>query len=170
MIDGVRDLRARVAASRRLTRLDLRVSVESMQLMSNADPANELEAKFSLLYEAAVAWIEGHVTPAAFEAEAVRDPRYRSVMALTRITPSPEVAQHEALIEAAFEDGSVEHLHVEHARGTPARPLTDRDLMEKFVAALALGGLPEGASLGERILTEPNMPVSRLMEHVTEPS
>ncbi len=170
MIDGVRDLRARVAASPRLTRLDLRVSVESMQLMSNADPANELEAKFSLRYEAAVAWIEGHVTPAAFEPEAVRDPRYRSVMALTRITPSPEVAQHEAFIEAAFEDGSVEHLHVEHARGTPARPLTDRDLMEKFVAALALGGLPEGASLGERILTEPNMPVSRLMEHVTEPA
>ena len=77
MIDAVRDLRARVGAARPLARLDLRLSTKSMQLMGNADPGNELEAKFSLVYEAAVAWIDGHVTPAAFEPEAVRDPRYR---------------------------------------------------------------------------------------------
>jgi hypothetical protein len=88
-------------------------------------------------------------------------------MALTRITPSADVAQHEAVVQAEFEDGSVEHLHVEHARGTPARPLTDRDLIEKFVAALALGGMPEAESLGARILAEPNMPLSKLMDHLT---
>jgi 2-methylcitrate dehydratase PrpD len=168
MIDGVRDMRTRVDASRRLTRLDLRVSAESMQLMGNADPTNELEAKFSLLYEAAVAWIDGHVTPAAFEAEAVGDERYRSIMALTRITSSSDVAQHEAFVEAAFADGSVERLHVEHARGTPARPLTDRDLMEKFVAALALGGIEDGAGLGDLILAGRSVPVSMLMDRLSD--
>jgi 2-methylcitrate dehydratase PrpD len=167
MIDAVRDLRARVEASRRLRRLDLRVSMESMQLMGNADPTNELEAKFSLGYEAAVAWIDGHVTPAAFEPEAVRNSRYRSTMALTRITASSDVAQHEASLEAEFEDGSVERLHVEHARGTPARPLTDRDLMEKFSASLRLGGLEDGTALGELILTQRSVPVSALMDRLS---
>jgi 2-methylcitrate dehydratase PrpD len=166
MIDAVRDLHARVGEGRRLTRLDLQVSVESMQLMGNADPTNELEAKFSLLYEAAVAWIDGHVTPAAFEPEAVRDQRYRSVMALTRIAASPEVAQHEAFVEAEFADRSVERLHVEHARGTPARPLTDQDLMEKFIAALALGGIENGAELGKLILAAPALRISKLMDHL----
>jgi 2-methylcitrate dehydratase PrpD len=167
MIDAVRDLRARVGEGRRLTRLDLRVSQESTQLMGNADPTNELEAKFSLLYDAAVAWTDGHVTPAAFEPEAVRDPRYRAVMALARINSSSEVAQHEAFVEAEFTDGSVERLHVEHARGTPARPLTDEDLMEKFVAALALGGIQEGAELGKIILKEPAVRISTLMDRLS---
>ena len=167
MIDAVRDLRARVGAARPLARLDLRLSTESMQLMGNADPGNELEAKFSLVYEAAVAWIDGHVTPAAFEPEAVRDPRYRSVMALTRIVSSPEVAQHEAFVEAAFADGAVERLHVAHARGTPARPLTDGDLLEKFVAALTLGGIAGGEQLGTMILSEPRVPIATLMDRLS---
>jgi 2-methylcitrate dehydratase PrpD len=167
MIDAVRDLRARVEASLRLRRLDLRVSEESMQLMGNVDPSNELEAKFSLVYEAAVAWVDGHVTPAAFEVEAVCDARYRSVMALTRIAASSDVAQHEAFVEAEFEDGAVERLHVDHARGTPARPLTDRDLMEKFLAALELGCLKGGAELGELILTQRGVPISALMDRLS---
>ena len=167
MIDAVRDLRARIGAARPLARLDLRLSTESTQLMGNADPGNELEAKFSLVYEAAVAWIDGHVTPAAFEPEAVRDPRYRSVMALTRIVSSPEVAQHEAFVEAAFADGAVERLHVAHARGTPARPLTDGDLLEKFVAALTLGGIAGGEQLGTMILSEPRVPIATLMDRLS---
>ena len=166
MIDAVRDLRARAGEGRDLTRLDLRVSKESMQLMGNADPTNELEAKFSLLYDAAVAWMDGHVTPAAFEAEAVRDARYRTVMALTRITASSEVAQHEAFVEAEFADGSGEALHVEHARGTPARPLTDQDLIEKFVAAVALGGIENATELGELILMHPAVRISTLLDHL----
>jgi hypothetical protein len=89
------------------------------------------------------------------------------VMALTRIAPSADVAQHEAFVDAEFDDGSVERLHVEHARGTPARPLTDRDLMDKFVAALTLGGMADGANLGTRILTEPNLPISTIMDFLT---
>ncbi len=116
-----------------------------------------------------MAWIDGHVTPAAFEPAAVRDPRYRSVMALTRIVSSPEVAQHEAFVEAAFADGAVERLHVAHARGTPARPLTDGDLLEKFVAALTLGGIAGGEQLGTMILSEPRVPIATLMDRA-EPS
>jgi 2-methylcitrate dehydratase PrpD len=98
-IDAVRDLREKAGAGAGLTNLRVRVSPESMQLMGKTNPTNELEAKFSLLYDAAVAWVEGNVSPAAFEDDTVNDPRYRAVMDVTRIDVSDTVAQHEAFAE-----------------------------------------------------------------------
>ncbi len=166
MIDAVRDLRAKVGGPLKLKRLDLKVSPESTHLMGNPDPTNELEAKFSLLYEAAVAWVDGHVTPAAFEAEAVRDPRYRTVMAVTTITSVNGVAQHEAFAEAEFEGGRVETMHVAHARGTQARPMTDADLLEKFNAAFELGGYKEAAAVADLVMTGAKQPVGALFERL----
>jgi 2-methylcitrate dehydratase PrpD len=164
-IDAVRDLKVKTGSAAALKRLSLRVSPESMHLMGNPDPMNELEAKFSLLYEAAVAWVEGHVTPAAFEDEAVRDLRYRAVMALTEITTSEAIAQEEAFAEATFEDGSSDEVHVTHARGTQARPLSDQDLREKFDAALALGGIGDCDALADLIMAG-DAPVGRLIDRL----
>jgi 2-methylcitrate dehydratase PrpD len=166
MIDAVRDLRAKVGGPAKLRRLDLKVSPESTHLMGNPDPTNELEAKFSLLYEAAVAWVDGHVTPAAFEEEAVRDPRYRTIMAVTKIESVKGVAQHEAFAEAEFEDGRIEKLHVAHARGTQARPMTDADLLEKFTAAFELGGYRNAASIADLVMTGGKQPVGALYEQL----
>jgi 2-methylcitrate dehydratase PrpD len=163
MIDAVRDLRAKVGPAAKLKKLKLRVSPESTHLMGNPNPTNELEAKFSLLYDAAVAWVEGHVTPAAFEEEAIADPRYRTVMALTDIVTSKEVAQDEAFADAEFADGTSASLHVRHARGTLVRPLTDQDLREKFDAALVLGGVRDGSALAKLIM-EGDAPVGRLVD------
>jgi 2-methylcitrate dehydratase PrpD len=163
MIDAVRNLRAKVGPDAKLKSMRLRVSPESTHLMGNPNPTNELEAKFSLLYDAAVAWVEGHVTPAAFEEEAIADPRYRAVMALTEIVTSREVAQDEAFADAEFADGTSAGLHVPHARGTLVRPLTDQDLREKFDAALALGGIRDGSALAKLIM-EGDAPVGRLID------
>ena len=165
MIDAVRDLRTQVGANAKLKRLKLRVSPESTHLMGNPNPSNELEAKFSLLYDAAVAWVEGHVTPAAFEEAAIADPRYRAVMALTEIITSKEVAQDEAFADAEFADGTSASLHVPHARGTLVRPLTDQDLREKFDAVLALGGIRDGSALAKLIM-EGDGPVGALIDRL----
>ena len=165
MIDAVRDLRVKAKPAATLRRLRLRVSPESEHLMGNPDPTNELEAKFSLLYEAAVAWVEGNVTPAAFQEAAVRDPRYRAVMALTEITTSQEITQDEAFAEAEFEDGSTGEVHILHARGTRVRPLTDQDLREKFDTALALGGIKDGEQIADLIMSG-DAPVGRLMDRM----
>lgn len=167
MIDAVRDLRTKVGSTSGLKRLRLEVSPESMRLMGNPDPTNELEAKFSLVYEAAVAWVEGHVTPAAFEDEAVRDPRYRRAMALISIVTSSERAQHEALAEAEFEDGRTESLFVPQARGTQARPLNDTDLREKFDAALQLGGIKDTETLANLVMNGDREPVGALIRNLS---
>jgi 2-methylcitrate dehydratase PrpD len=160
MIDAVRDLRRKVAPDEVLEHLSLTVSPESTHLMGNPDPRNELEAKFSLLYEAAVAWVDGNVTPASFEEEAVKDQRYREIMAATQITTKQGVAQHEAFAEATFQSGRVEKLHVPHARGTQERPLTDDDLLEKFKVALAIGGLSGADALAGLIMEGEAEPVA----------
>jgi 2-methylcitrate dehydratase PrpD len=162
MIDAVRDLRRKVAPDEVLEHLSLTVSPESTHLMGNPDPRNELEAKFSLLYEAAVAWVDGNVTPASFEEEAVKDQRYREIMAVTQITTKQGVAQHEAFAEATFQSGRVEKLHVPHARGTQERPLTDDDLLEKFKIAFEIGGLPGADAHAGLIMEGEGEPVERL--------
>jgi 2-methylcitrate dehydratase PrpD len=165
-IDAVRDLRAKAGAGASLRNLRLTVSPESMQLMGRANPTNELEAKFSLLYDAAVAWVDGNVSPAAFEDSAVGDPRYRTVMDVTRIGVGDAVAQHEAFAEADLDDGRTVSIHVEHARGTPQRPMSDDDLRLKFDSGLAIGGFDCGDALASLILSGEAEPVARIMDRL----
>lgn len=168
MIDAVRDLRDRREDRGDLVSLHLDVSTESMHLMGNRNPTNGLEAKFSLLYDAAVAWVEGNVTPAAFEQAAVGDPRYRDVMTKTRIIGSDAVRQQEARGVATFSDGSIATVSVENARGTPARPLTDDDLLDKWDTCFGMAGLAPG-TLGRRILSGDDVSIAQIMTSITVP-
>lgn len=164
-IDAVRDLKAK-ADSAELRALRLKVSPESMHLMGRKNPTNELEAKFSLVYEAAVAWVEGNVSPAAFEDEAVRDPRCRAIMGITQIEVSKAVAQHEAFAEADLDDGRTIAIHVEQARGTAERPMSDEDLRAKFEAGLTLGGIQRAHELANLIMLGTEEPVAQIMDHL----
>lgn len=164
MIDAVRELRDRTGGHEGLRRMQLTVSQESTHLMGSVDPRNELEAKFSLVYAAAVAWVDGNVTPAAFEAAAVRAPRYRKVMPLISIVASPEVAQHEARAKAVMDDEKTYEVHVANARGTPARPLSDADLAEKFTEMIAAVGLPNSNLLHSQIIDGDDLRIRALME------
>ena len=165
-IDAVRDLRIKAGDGVTLRDLRLTVSPESMQLMGRTDPTNELEAKFSLLYDAAVAWVDGNVSPAAFEDAAVQDPRYRAVMDMTRIEVGDYVAQHEAFAEADLGDGQTISIHVEHARGTPERPMSDDDLRLKFDSGLAIGGFEGADELANLVLTGKAEPIARIMDYL----
>jgi len=163
-IDAVLDLREQAGKAAELARLRLRVSPESMRLMNKTDPKNELEAKFSLIYDAAVAWVTGNVSPAAFEDAAVADPRYRSIMELTQITVDDEIAQHEAYAEADLADGRCLKAYVEYARGTNQRPMSDDDLRWKFELGLEIGGFKGADALADFIMTAEAEAVSRIMD------
>ena len=145
-IDGVRELRAALGgpmpAAIRLT-----VPPETVRLMGNPEPATSLEAKFSVRYAAAVAWIEGEVLPEAFEDGRVTDPRYREAMAHVDVEVRSDLAQHETIVEVEPDDGERRALHVEHARGSAARPMSDDELAEKFRAACRIGGNPHADRL-----------------------
>lgn len=163
-IDAVRELRAQAGEAAELACLRLRVSPESMRLMNKTDPKNELEAKFSLIYDAAVAWVEGNVSPAAFEDAAVSDPRYRAIMAMTEITVEDDIAQYEAYADADLADGRNLEVHVEHARGTTERPMSDDDLLHKFELGFQIGGIEGASTLANLIMTADAEAVGRIMD------
>lgn len=131
-IDAARELRALAPPRSRLAALRLRVSSETADMTGVTDPATGLQAKFSVRYEAAVAWVEGNVGPAAFEDDAVRRPEIREAMARTTVEAVERIAQQEAWAEAETADGWRHEVHVPYARGTVQRPLSDDDLDEKF--------------------------------------
>ncbi|HEY3600126.1 MAG TPA: MmgE/PrpD family protein, partial [Paraburkholderia sp.] len=55
----------------------------------------------------------------------------RAVRAKTTLAPDPSVNRDEVFIEAQLKNGAIVQHHVEHARGSLARPLTDDELMNK---------------------------------------
>jgi hypothetical protein len=88
MIDAVRELRASRGSPDGPAHLTLHVSVEPTHLMGNRDLQNELEAKSSLFYEAAVVWTDARVTPPAFERNAVAGRLYQPAMGAIEIVSS----------------------------------------------------------------------------------
>jgi 2-methylcitrate dehydratase PrpD len=161
-IDAVLQLRAEVAPGDRLSALRLRVPPETARLMGNPAPRTGLEAKFSVRYAAAVAWIDGAVLPEAFEDPAVNGPAYREAMARIAVEVMPGLAQDEARVEAETASGSAPEVHVEHARGTAARPLTDDELQAKFLTACHIGGNGNGPQLLRAVEQLDRIPVTEI--------
>jgi 2-methylcitrate dehydratase PrpD len=168
-IDAVRELRELAGGAEDMVRLDLQVSRESMHLMGHADPSNALEAKFSLLYDVAVAWVAGNVTPAAFEPAEVMRLDYRQVMERIRIESSDSVRQHEAFATVELDGRPSLSVHVPDARGTPARPMTDADLVDKFRICLASGGIEGADYLVAVILERDDVSVGEVMRLLMSP-
>jgi 2-methylcitrate dehydratase PrpD len=139
-IDAVLQLRTEAPVDDAPAAMHLTVSPETARLMGNPSPATGLEAKFSAAYAAAVAWADGNVLPGAFEDLAVTKPAYQALLRTIRVETSDAVAQDEAICEVRTGSGWTGTVHVEHARGTRARPLDDLELQTKFRAACEVGG------------------------------
>lgn len=151
-IDAVRHLRATAPAAG-LRHLSLDVASEAMELMGRHYPTSELEAKFSLSYVAAVAWVDGHVTPDAFSEAAICDERYRAAVERISVTVSPSLTQQQARVEAMFENGSSQSLAMDSPRGSSGRPLSDDDLRAKFLSAVRRSSIPEPEATAALILS-----------------
>jgi 2-methylcitrate dehydratase PrpD len=147
VIDAILQLRTEAPAGDAPSTMHLTVSPETVRLMGNPSPTTGLEAKFSVAYAAAVAWADGHVLPGAFDDGTVVNPAYRTLLRTVRVEPSDAVAQDEAICEVRTRSGWTGTAHVEHARGTRARPLDDRELRAKFRAACEVGGVDRAEKL-----------------------
>jgi hypothetical protein len=63
-----------------------------------------------------------------------------------------------------LDDGRTVDVHVEHARGTAERPMSDEDLRLKFDSGLALGGFDRADELASLIMAGGVEPVGRIMD------
>ncbi|MDB5983853.1 MAG: MmgE/PrpD family protein [Pseudomonas sp.] len=116
------------------------------ELMGNPQPGDGLQARFSAIHGVAAALCDKRVGLAQYEDWRVVQDDVKSVRGKTRLAPDATVNRDEAFIEALLKDGSRVQAHVEHARGSLARPLTDAELLDK-VRLLVDPVLGEGTAL-----------------------
>ena len=82
---------------------------------------------------AAVALVHGAAGEAQFADAVVRDPRVIAVRDRVSVAASASVRKLEAHVTIRLRNGTLLEKHVEHALGTVERPMSDRDLEEKFL-------------------------------------
>ena len=161
-IDAVVELRGRAGLTAEdVAELHLAVPPETLVLMGNMSPNTELEAKFSVAYVAAAAFIDGSADPETFYEDRVHDPRYRRLLDRVTVEGVENIRQDEAIVTMTTVSGDVHHVHVEHALGTIKNPMTDGQLHEKFLRLAApVLGADAASGLAEHLWTADRQPVS----------
>ena len=106
-------------------------------IVNNATPEGEYQAKFSLQYVTAHALVHGSVRLNAFTPERLSDPDVRALLAKVEVSADPELSkgypnQRAAHIEIELDNGRKFTYFQPYRKGDPELPLTDDELNDKF--------------------------------------
>ncbi len=108
-----------------------------LDIIDNAQPQGEYQAKFSLQYTVAHALLYGSVRLNAFTPERMSDPAIRSLMKKIVCVADPVLSkgypnQRAAQVDIDLKDGSRLSYFQPYRKGDPELPLTDEELNAKF--------------------------------------
>jgi 2-methylcitrate dehydratase PrpD len=120
-----------------IERIELDVHPLVLELTGKTRPQVGLEGKFSVFHCAAVAIIDGAVGEAQFSDERVVDPAVTELRDRVRATVDGSMQEDAVTVRIVLRDGRILTRKVEHAIGSLERPMSDRDLEQKFRALCA---------------------------------
>ena len=133
VIDGCLQLRAELhLAAEAIDAIELTVHPLVLELTGKPTPRVGLEGKFSVFHSAAVAIIDGSAGEAQYSDARVADPRVIALRERVVAAVDPALAEDAARVRIRLKDGRVAERFVAHAVGSLARPMSDRDLEDKF--------------------------------------
>jgi 2-methylcitrate dehydratase PrpD len=130
-----------------------RVAVGTNHNMPNAlihhQPKNELQAKFSMEFCMAILLLERKGGLEQFTDAVVNRADVQAMIAKVDfgVHPEAEAAGFDkmtTIIEIELQDGKVIRGQADFGKGSPANPMTDAELAEKFSQCAAWGGLTPG--------------------------
>jgi 2-methylcitrate dehydratase PrpD len=136
-----------------------RVAVGTNHNMPNAlihhQPKNELQAKFSMEFCMAILLLERKGGLEQFTDEVVNRPDVQAMIAKVNFAVHPEAEaagfdKMTTIIEIELDDGRVIKGQADFGKGSPANPMTDDELSEKFRQCASWGGLDKARI--ERVL------------------
>jgi 2-methylcitrate dehydratase PrpD len=111
----------------------LNVAPLVLDLCSKRDIRKGLEGKFSIYHAAAIGLVRGKGGIAEFTDATVNDPDVKRVReTLTVAVADQSIAEDEVIVKVTLASGENVIKHVEHAIGNLSRPMTDRELEDKF--------------------------------------
>lgn len=120
-----------VLAGRRLVAGELRCHPLVAELTGNPKPRNGLQARFSTVHGVAAGLLDGEVGLPQYADERVAAPEVTELRLAITVVPDTACHRDEATLTVTLDDGTTHRNHVEHARGSLARPLTDDELADK---------------------------------------
>ena len=132
-----------------------RVRVGTNHNMPNAlihhKPRNELQAKFSMEFCMAILLLERKAGLQEFTDETVNRPDVQAMIAKVDFGTDPEAEaagfdKMTTIIEVELADGKVLGTRADFGKGSPANPMTDEELSEKFRECASWGGLDRAKS------------------------
>jgi 2-methylcitrate dehydratase PrpD len=141
----------------------LRVRVGTNRHMPNAlihhRPSNDLEAKFSMEFCMAILILERRAGLPEFTDTVVNRPDVQEMVGRV-VFEADEAAdaggyrEMTSLIEVELVDGTVYRTRAEFGKGSPADPMRDDELLDKFLACLDWANIPgdTGRAVAERVL------------------
>ncbi len=107
---------------------------DSAVALSNRTPVTMLGAQFSLAHAAAAAAITGTGDAQGFEPSTLADPRFARMRSLVSAEVAPDIGDgRPSTVTVHFTDGTSAEAHCEAAPGEPSRPISQGDLVGKFV-------------------------------------
>ena len=127
-----------------------RVSVGTNHNMPNAlihrKPKNELQAKFSMEFSMAILLLERRAGLQEYTDEVVLRPDVQAMIERIEfgVHPEAEAAGFDkmaTIIEVELNDGRVLRTQADFGKGSPANPMSDAELSDKFRECAAWGGL-----------------------------
>ena len=131
-IDACAQLRAQGVTPEQVERIELRVHSLVLELTGKKEPADGLQAKFSVYHGCAAGLTFGRAAEEEFADEIVAR---ADVVALRRkvvATVDDAIDEASADVTAVLTDGRRVHVFVEHAVGSLANPMTNDQLEGKF--------------------------------------
>lgn len=137
-IDAMRYLRqAAGIPGEELAEVRADVNPYVLELMGKREPSVGLEGKFSIYHCAAIAYLDGAARVRQFTDEAVRRQDVVALRRKVRAEPDASLSTGAARVRLSAKDGRTWERHVAAASGTPSNPMTDEDLLEKFLDLVA---------------------------------
>ena len=133
-------------------------------------PTTSFEAKFSLTYTVSARIVLGRVREKAFLADALANPEIyaledKVVLSIDQECTDKFPVHRSAKVEIETKDGSV-YSHYQHTRhGDPDEPLTDQELLDKFIELTEPRiGLSRAHSLSSALLNTSSNSISSLSQ------
>lgn len=141
LIDAAIAARARLGDPSAITAVSVTCNPLVPELMGLRQPADGLQARFSAYHAVAAGLLDGEVGLAQFAADRAAAPDAARLRELITLEVTPGCARDEAAIRVQRAGAEPVAVHVPHARGSLARPLTDAELLGKVtrLAAPLLG-------------------------------
>jgi 2-methylcitrate dehydratase PrpD len=125
-----------------VTAVRLRVAPLVLDLCNQKDLIRGLQGKFSVYHNAAIGLVRGTAGLDEYSDDAVNDPEVKRVRQATTATGDRKLTEDQAKIEVDLVDGRTISHFVEQSLGNINKPLSDRQLDEKFLAQ-AVRALPK---------------------------